>query len=384
MKRLFMFGLVLTVATTVAFSQEAEPSVDVKGNVTWGFVANPDESQYDDVLDWADISFSGTADEYNTYKFLLEFYGDAPEGGDNPVMLDEAFVTTDVARYFGLEKYGIVIDWRNGYDDSNAAILSAGTRYGFDEITDTEELAIDDVWMSEMTFGFTDVVRLKTAWGWDNAQGEDDVPDILMEASTAISGFNVAASYATNRTTGGTFGATTKVALADLLPAIAASGLTVDLGGSVAHNFSEQDDYDDSGVAWTSIAPEQTLWGASLKAGIAGADVGVSYKGGAEDDENGAFGFAVVGVDAGYQIVEDLGVYGGLAFDFTDYEEVDASTENVDGLAGGEVGASLDIGSSNFKAGYWYTDGYGAGAINALGANQDGGVFFRFTHSWGA
>ncbi len=383
MKRMFMLGLALVMMGGTAFSQDVKPTLKAGGHVTWGFTANPDESQYDDVLDWADIYFTGNTDEYNTFKILMEYYGDAPEGGDNPVLLDEAYMTTDVAKYLGLSDFGVIFNWRNGYDDSNGAIYSAGTRYGFDEVTDSEEVTIDDAWISEVTVGFAEMVTVKTAWGWDNAQGEDDIPDLLVEASTAISGIHVAANYTTNRTSGGAVGVTSKIVLAEFVPGLADAGMSVDLGGSFVRNLAEADDYTASEETVGSVEPEQAVWGASARFGIAGADLGVSYKGGVEDDTNGAYGFAILGFDAGYQVSRDIGVYGGVAFDFTDYEAVDVAAENIDGLAGGEVGASLDIGASNFKTGYWFSDGYGAGAINALGANQDGGVFFRFTHSWG-
>lgn len=384
MKRAFIIVLSLALLAGAGFAEETKPTLSVGGNLTWGFVANPGESQYDDVLDWADIYFTGETDEYNSYKVLLEYYGGTNELQEpDDIYVDEAYVTSNLARYFGLDAFGVNLDWRNGFDDTNAAINSAGTRYGFDEITDTNDLSTDDTWMSELTIGYMDLLKLKSSWAWDTDQGNDDIPDMLFEASTGVSGVNVAATYTTNRTAGGALSLTTSTSVARFVPTLEQSGVALDLGASYAMNLSESADYVDAGVTPDSIAPEQSLWGASMKVGFLGADLGVSYKGGAEDEDNMAYGYTIVGVDAGYQITTDLGVYGGMAFDLTDYEAVDPTIENIEGLSGGEIGATLDIGKTNFQSGYWFTDGYGAGAINALGANQDGGIFFRFTHSWG-
>jgi hypothetical protein len=401
MKRLLFVALAMALVMGTAFSQETKPTLNIGGDLTWGFSANPDESQYDNVLDWAALQFSGNADEYNTYKFQMEYYEDYEPGPSDPitgaefrrnaevdnnaVKANEAYVTTNVAKYFGIDAFGVIFDWQNGYRDVDASIISAGTRFGFDEITDTQDLSVHNAWISSVTLGYVDAVQLKTVWAWDNGVGEDDIPDMLVEATTtALPGVQLAATYATGRTAGGVFAVSSKFAVADMVPDMAASGLSADLGASFAYNASATDDYIASGQAASSIMPEQAMWGASAKIGYLGADLGISYKGAVEDDENGAFGYAIVGFDAGYQITQDLGVYGGLAFDFTDYEAVDVSMENIDGLAGGEVGASLNIGASSFQSGYWFTDGYGAGQINALGNNADGGIFFRFTHRWGA
>lgn len=379
MKRLFAFALVLSLLTVTVFAEEATSELNVGGNLTWGFVVDPDNEEYDDVLDWADIYFSGRMDDHNTFRVLLEFYGEMPED----VYVAEAEVTTDLARYLGLDVYGVSLDWRNGFGDAGPSVLSAGTRYGFDEVTDSDEMEIDTSWMSELTVGFNGLFRLKTAWGWDAGHGNDDIPDLMVEASTGFNGIYVSATYATNRTEGGAIGFSSKIVLGELVPALNETGLSFDLGASVAHNVADQDAYDASTQGVSSIRPEQTVWGMSARAGYLGADLGVSYKGGVEDDENAAFGWALIGLDAGYRITNDLGVFAGIALDFTDYEAVDPTMENIDGVAGGEVGTSLDIGATNFKTGYWFTDGYGAGSLDALGANQDGGIFFRFTHSWG-
>ncbi len=379
MKRLFAFGLVLSLLTAAVSAEESGPTLNVGGNLTWGFTYDADNEEYNDVLDWADIYFSGRMDEYNSYRVLLEFYGETPDD----VYVAEAEVTTDLARYLGLDVYGMSLDWRNGFSDAGPSVLSAGTRYGFDEVTDSGEMEIDASWMSELTVGFNGLFQLKTAWGWDAGQGEDDILDLMVEASTGFNGIYASATYATNRTEGGAIGFSSKFVLAELVPTLNESGLSLDLGASVAYNVADQEAYDASTQGVSSIRPEQTVWGVSAKAGYLGADLGVSYKGGVEDDENAAYGWALVGIDAGYQVTNDLGVYAGIALDFTDYEAVDATMENIDGLAGGEVGASLNIGATNFKTGYWFTDGYGAGSLDALGSNQDGGIFFRFTHSWG-
>ena len=393
MKRFAIVGLALCTIAAAAFAEEeVSPSINVGGELTYGFVVNPDTAPtFTDLLDTADINLSGNMDAYNSYRIRLDFNGGTDELQEaDDLAVDEAFIRTDLARYFGLDAMGVVIEWRNGFDDTNASVYSAGTRYAFDEDTiDNDDLSTDDTWISEMTLGFTDLVRLKSAWAWDTAQGADDIPEMLFEVSSApVPGVNAAVMYSTNRTAGGTIGVSSSFALAEFVPTFVSSGIGLDLGASVAYNLSESDDFADSGVEADFIAPEQAVWGASAKVTYLGADLGVSYLGGAEDDENAAAGFAVIGVDAGYQLIEDLGVYGGVALDFTDYEAIGGG-ENIDGVAGGEFGVSWDIGGLNVKTGYWFSDGYAAGSIDALGEdgdgdmNPDGGMFFRFSYEWG-
>ena len=149
MKRLFTFGLMLSLLTATVFAEETKPTLSVGGNLTWGFTYNTDNEEYSDVLDWATIYFSGRTDEFNSYRVLLEFYGEMPED----VYVAEAMVTTDLARYLGLDVYGLSLAWRNGFSDAGPSVYSAGTRYGFDEVTDSGETEIDTSWMSEMTLG---------------------------------------------------------------------------------------------------------------------------------------------------------------------------------------------------------------------------------------
>lgn len=381
-------GLMMVFLAVFASAQETGPTLDISGVLTYGFVSNSDTSpHYSDALDDATIDFTGTTDEYNQYRIRLEYYGgtdDLQEAGED-MEVDEAFITTDLGAFFGLDTYGVSLAWRNGFDDVNGAVYSAGTRYAFDEITDNDDLSTDDDWFTEVKFGFLDeMIALKSAVLWDNGQGADDIPDMLFEIdSQPVAGVSLAVTYSTNRTAGGAVGATSSVDLGQFVSSLSTSGFGIGIGASVATNLSDTDDYADSLMEPDSIAPEQVAWGASVKATYLGGDLGVSYHGAAEDEDNGAFGYAIVGVDAGYQVLPLLGVYGGVALDFTDYEAVDATAENIDGVSGGEVGASLDIGALNIKSGYWFSDGYGEGSIDALGDNPDGGMFFRFSYSWG-
>ena len=393
MKRCMIVGLALCTIAAAAFAEEVSPSINVGGELTYGFVVNPGtDPGFTDLLDAADINFSGQLDAYNSYRIRLDFNNGATDQLQeaDDLAVDEAFIRTDLAQYLGLDAMGLVLQWRNGFDDTNASVLSAGTRYAFDEdVMDNGDLSTDDTWISEVTLGFMDIVSLKSAWAWDTDQGADDIPEMLFEVSSApVSGVQAAVAYSTNRTAGGTIGVSSSFAVTELVPTMASSGLGLDVGANFAYNLSASDDYAESGVEDDFIAPEQAVWGASAKVTYLGADLGVSYLGGAEDDENAAAGFVVIGVDAGYQLIEDLGVYGGVALDFTDYEAV-GTRENIEGVAGGEFGVSWDVGGLNFKTGYWFSDGYAEGAIDALGEddtgdmNPDGGMFFRFSYEWG-
>ncbi len=392
MKRFAIVGLALcTIGAAVFAEEEVGPSINVGGELTYGFVVNPEtDPTFTDLLDAADINLTGNMDAYNSYRIRLDFNGGTDELQEaDDVAVDEAFINTDLAHYFGLDALGVVIQWRNGFDDTNASVHSAGTRYAFDEITDNDDLSTDDTWISEVTLGYMDVFRLKSAWAWDTDQGADDIPEMLFEISSApVTGVEAAVAYTTNRTAGGTIGVSSSFALAEFVPTFASSGIGLDLGANFAYNLSASDDFTESGVEPDVIAAEQAVWGASAKVTYLGADLGVSYVGGAEDDENTAAGFVVIGIDAGYQLIEDLGVYGGIALDFTDYEAV-GGAENIEGVAGGEFGVSWDIGGLNLKTGYWFSDGYGLGSIDALGEdvdgdmNPDGGMFFRFSYEWG-
>jgi hypothetical protein len=245
-------------------------------------------------------------------------------------------------------------------------------------------------------------------WGWDVAaaetSGEDEAVDALVEGVFTVGGATVGVAYATNEVTGGAFGANVGVDVASFVPTLADLGVGVDFGASVASDLAADDadssDYDNA----DGLAAGQTGWGVGLKGSYtvadfpAMADLGVSYYGSTEVDETGltASPNTVIGIDGGVMLFEMVELYGAVALDFTDYEDLGTSATNPEGLSGGEVGTKIMVGSATFDIGYYFVnedfDGWYSGgdvesfAAGAAATDDDGNAvghaFFNTSFSF--
>lgn len=391
MKKIIGFVFVLVFVTLPVFAD-----VSVSGELEYYMVSNADPSDrhsFADNVDKAEIKFNVDVGDYNFVSTEIELHGDVNDN-DRNIRLVHAYVETDWGSLFGFKDINIYtgVGIRNfetfdsvdftgfGYENADNGVwydnISTGTDAGF-----------------VLDLGFLDnLIRLFYAMNFDTpfnnqheeyndagqlvqAKSDYKSPKWFVGAGLDFDAFGLGIPLwleiyygsAWEREDSGQLGIEASYIIA------IGEEMDIELGGFYMMQDNSEDYYPE--------VRKDNVWGFGVSWDGYGAAVGVSATGiiGESDragyrangkDRN--YGFAMLGIDAEYFILEWLGVNAGASLGFGDYAEDYADSV----LQTFEVGVVLKGNSYvKYKLGYIYNAGnidYGESTFDDLKMNTTG------------
>ncbi len=349
MKKYFVLALAL-IAFAVA---PVMADVAISGEYDMSGVWNAGDKQYAGTTDKMELDIKAALDDFNTFKYELE--DDKTETANKTSILDEPLtinyveVITDWGKYFGFADKGFNVVTTVGMDDFGYAELVDFTGYEL-EYSDFAFLGKGDA--VKFDFDIMGIVKPYYAMHLDTfGEGTTDssngaswiIGSVVDLASVAPVSFDVYYMSAGDLTTNDGKQELNKMFGFEVLySGEVADGVELTAGGFVNMAYTEYDEFD-------------TTWGAAVAGSAYNATVSLGMRGyflgsDAADVADGSYGLSLLSVEAGYDVIEWLGLEGGMLFALGDYA-TDAVADET--FLGAEFGVYVKPGKgAKYSFGY--------------------------------
>ncbi len=385
MKRYFVLALALVVFAIAPVMAD----VAISGEYDMSGVWNTGDEEYAADTDKMEFDVKATLDDYNTFKFELEEDGNDHTAGkasilDEPLTINYIELTTDWGKYFGFADKGFGMTTSVGLKDFGYSEMVDFTGYEL-EYSDRAYVNKNDA--MRVDFDIMGIVKPYYAMNLDTYQAGSQGASWLIGSVVDLNSLEVPvaieAYFVSNNkvVVDGDDELNKMFGVEALYSDDVVEGVTLTAG---AHFLMTYADYSE----FTDLLPAYDEWwsqyGIGVGASAYGATVNLSMRGyfvGSDADDAGADGsyaFSMLGIDADYEILEWLGINGGMLFAMGDYA-TDMTEDET--FLGAEFGLYLKPGKgAKYSLGYIAINEDAGGNYISLTPDsytEKGGLYFK-------